>query len=68
MENIKQDVKKELDLSFQQKLSNIELHFYVQIAQLESLVKNTNKFQTEELLKELDAKKNILTKLLDENI
>ena len=45
MENIKQDVKKELNLSFQQKLSNTELHFYVQIAQLESLVKNTNNFK-----------------------
>ena len=37
------DVKKELDLSFQQRLSNIELHFYEQIAQLEILLENTNK-------------------------
>ena len=67
-ENVMQDVKKELDLSFQQRLSNIELHFYERIAQLESLVENTNKLQTDQLLKELDAKNNILTKLLDENI
>ena len=63
-----QDVKKELDLSFRQRLSNIELHFYERIAQLESLVENTNKLQTDQLLKELDAKNNILTKLLVENI
>ena len=67
-ENVIQDVKKELDLSFQQRLSNIELHFYERIAQLESLVENTNKLQTDQLLKELEAKNNILTKLLDENI
>ena len=66
--NVMQDVKKELDLSFQQKLSNIELHFYERITQLESLVENTNKLQTDQLLKELDAKNNILTKLFDENI
>ena len=30
-ENIMQSVKKELDLSFQQKLSNVELHFYERI-------------------------------------
>ena len=63
-----QDVKKELDISFRQRLSNIELHFYERIAQLESLVENTNKLQTDQLLKELDAKNNILTKLLVENI
>ena len=67
-ENIMQDVKKELDLSFQQRLSNVELHFYERIAQLESLVENTKIPQTDQLLKELDAKNNILTKLLDENI
>ena len=67
-ENVMQDVKKELDLSFRQRLSNIELHFYERIAQLESLVENTNKLQTDQLLKELDAKNNILTKLLVENI
>ena len=37
------DVKKELDLYFWQRLSNIELHFYERIAQLESLVENTKK-------------------------
>ena len=37
------------------------------MAQLESLVENTNKLQTDQLLKELDTKNNILTKLLDEN-
>ena len=63
-----QDVKKDLDISFRQRLSNIELHFYERIAQLESLVENTNKLQTDQLLKELDAKNNILTKLLVENI
>ena len=31
-------------------------------------MENTIKFQTNQLLKELDAKNNILTKLLDENI
>ena len=41
-ENVMQDVKKEFDLSFQQRLSNIELQFYDRIAQLESLVENTN--------------------------
>ena len=30
--NIMQDVKKELDLSFQPRLSNVELHFYERIA------------------------------------
>ena len=45
MENIMQDVKKKLDLSFQQRLSNIELHFYERIAKLESLVENTKKFK-----------------------
>ena len=45
-ENVMQDVKKELDLSFQQRLGNIEL-------------------QTDQLLKELDAKNNILTKLFE---
>ena len=67
-ENVMQFVKKELDLSFQQELNNIELRFYERIAQLESLVENTNKLQTNQLLKELDAKNYILTKLLDENI
>ena len=67
-ENVMQNVKKELDLSFQQRLSNKELHFYEPIAQLESLVDFTNKLQTDQLLKELDAKNNILTKLLHENI
>ena len=67
-ENVMQDVNKELDLSFQQSLSNIELHFHERIAQLESLVQNTNKLQNDQLLKELAAKNNILTKLLDENI
>ena len=61
-----QDVKKELHLFFQQRLSNVELHFYERIEQFESL--NTKKLQTDQLLKELDAKNNILTKLLDENI
>ena len=37
-------------------------------SQLESLVENTNKLQTDQLLKELGAKNNILTKLLVENI
>ena len=67
-ENIMQDVKKELALSFQKRPSNIELHFYERIAQLESLVGNTKKLQTDQLLEELNAKNNILTKLLDENI
>ena len=67
-ENIMQHVKKELDLSFQQRLSNIELHFYERIAQLENLMENIKKLQTNQLLKELDAKNNILTKLLHENI
>ena len=40
-ENVMQDVKKELDLSLKQRLSNIELHFYERIAQLESLVECT---------------------------
>ena len=66
--NIMQDVKKELDLSFQPRLSNVELHFYERIAQLESLVENTKKIQTDEILKELDAKNNILIKLLDKTI
>ena len=66
-ESVMQDVKNELDLSFQQKLSNIELYFYERIAQLESLVENTKKLQTDQLLKELDGKNNILTKLLDKN-
>ena len=66
--NIVQDVKKKLDRSFQQRLSNAELHFYERFAQLESLVENTKKLQTDQLLKEIDAKNNILTKLLDENI
>ena len=57
-----QDVKKELHLFFQQRLSNVELHFYERIEQLQSL--NTKKLQTDQL----DAKNNILTKLLDENI
>ena len=34
-ENVTQDIKKELHLSFQQKLSNIELHFHERIAQLQ---------------------------------
>ena len=42
-QNAMQDVKKELDTSFQQRVSNIELHFYKPIAQLEGLVKNTEK-------------------------
>ena len=67
-ENIMQHVKKELDLSFQQRLGNIELHFYERIAQLENLMENIKKLQTNQLLKELDAKNNILTKLLHENI
>ena len=37
-ENIMQEVKNELDLSFQRRLSNIELHFYERIPQLESLL------------------------------
>ena len=36
-----QDVKKELHLFFQQRRSNVELHFYERIEQLESL--NTKK-------------------------
>ena len=44
------------------------MHFHERIARLESLVENTKKLQTDQLLKELDAKNNILTKLLDENI
>ena len=44
------------------------MHFYERIGQLESLVENTNKLQTDQLLKELDAKNNILTKLLAEII
>ena len=36
-ESIMQHVKKELDLFFEQTLSNVELHFYERIAQLESL-------------------------------
>ena len=62
------EVKIELDLSFQQRLSNIELNFYERITQLESLMENTKKLPTDQLLKELDVKNNILTKLLDENI
>ena len=42
-ENVMQDVKKEFDLSFQQRLGNIQLHFYERIAQLESLVENSKK-------------------------
>ena len=42
--------------------------FYERIAKLESLVENTKKLQTDQILKELDATNNILTKLLDENI
>ena len=57
-----QDVTNKLDLSFQQRLSNIELYFYEQIAQSERLVENTRKLQTDQLLKELDAKNNILNK------
>ena len=67
-ENVMQGVKKEFNLYFRQRLSNMELQFYDRIAQLESLVENTNKLQTDQLLKELDTKNNILTKLLDENI
>ena len=63
-ENIMQDVKKELDLSFQQRLSNVELHFYERIAQLEGFVENTKKLSTDQLPKELQVKNNILTKLL----
>ena len=37
------------------------------MAQLQSLMENTKKLQTDQLLKELDVKSNILTKLLDEN-
>ena len=33
-ENIMQEVKKSLDLSFQQRLSNVELYFYERITQL----------------------------------
>ena len=44
------------------------MHFHERIARLESLAENTKKLQTDQLLKELDAKNNILTKLLDENI
>ena len=33
-ENIMQEVKKSLDLSFQQRLSNLELYFYERITQL----------------------------------
>ena len=62
-----QDVKKKLDRSFQQR-RNEQQHFYERFAQLESLVENTTKLQTDQLLKEIDAKNNILTKLLDENI
>ena len=62
--NIMQDVKKELDLSFQQRLSNVELHFYERIAQLEGFVENTKKLSTDQLPKELQVKNNILTKLL----
>ena len=46
-ENINQDVKEELNISFQQRLSNIELPFCERIAQSESLVKNTKKLQTD---------------------
>ena len=67
-ENYIKDVKKELDLSFQQRLSNIELHLYDRIAQLQSLVENTKKVQTDHFLKELDVKNNISTNLLDKNI
>ena len=42
-ENVMQEVKKEFDLSFQQRLGNIQLHFYERIAQLESLVENSKK-------------------------
>ena len=44
------------DLSFQQRFSSVELHFDEQIIQLESLVENTKKLTTDQLLKELDAK------------
>ena len=44
------------------------MHFHERIARLASLVENTKKLQTDQLLKELDAKNNILTKLLDKNI
>ena len=65
-ENVMQSIKNELDLFFQQSItSNIELHFYEPIAQLESLVENTKKIQTEQLLEELEAKNDILTKVLD---
>ena len=43
------------------------MYFYERITQLESLVENTKKLQTNQLLKEPDVK-NILTKLLDKNI
>ena len=59
-----QDVKKELDLSFQQRLSNVELYFHERNAQLEGLVENTKKLPTDQLPKELQAKNYILTKLL----
>ena len=55
-----QDVKKRVRSILPAKLSNIELHFYERVTQLESLVENTNKLQTDKLLKELDAKNNIL--------
>ena len=42
-ENVMQEVKKEFDLSFQQRLGNIQLHFYERIAQLESLMENSKK-------------------------
>ena len=42
-ENVMQEVKKEFDLSFQQRLGNIQLHFYERIAQLESLMENPKK-------------------------
>ena len=67
-ESAMQDVKKELDLSFQQRLNHKELHFHERITKLESLVENTKKLQADQLLKEHDAKNNILTKLLDKNI
>ena len=45
-----------LDLFFQQRLSNVELHSYERIVQLESLMENTKKLQTDQLLKELMQK------------
>lgn len=66
-EKITKDVKKELDLSVQQGLENLELCFQEWIVQLESLMEDTKKFQTDQLWKELNAKDNILDKSLDDN-